>query len=320
MKVNSIAMLLFGFIPYINSCDLIAQKVDTSTSKWVNYNRRLKESVLFSDPVFKEQYLPNKTYITNQKDTLERFFATSSYRDHGHIIYETSHINGQANGLSIGYHPNGQVFSVNYYYNNKLWETISLIDSSGRPHDPGSLVNGTGTVPYLSNDGRNLGYKTYENGYPNGPYYYVDGTTAVKGDVRYRPACVNYYPGYKVTYVNQEKDTVTAVFDSTDYMTFFMNSNDPTGIKLISATPDSLIESSPNYPWISEIFSYSEVVPVGKWRIFNVESNQTNIEIEYDGCGNEIVKIFYNDDGSIRDKKTFSPSNKRKRTTYYKNN
>ena len=57
----------------------------------------------------------NNNYLVNAKDTLERFFKYTFSAERGMILYEFNSLNGKLNGICIGYHTNGLIYSISYY-------------------------------------------------------------------------------------------------------------------------------------------------------------------------------------------------------------
>jgi antitoxin component YwqK of YwqJK toxin-antitoxin module len=285
-----------------------AQNDDTlNNNKWINYNRNNE------NPNYKANKNWERKYLTNTNDTIERIFNYSHFRDTGPILYEFSKINGEINGLVIGYHPNGKIYSVQYYLDNRPWETISLSDSSGINYHPGDLTNGNGTIPFLSNDGQDLGYVTYKNGYPDGAFFHklINNNTAIKGELKYKPECVNYIPAIKVSYI-ENSDTLQSVIEKKEYQLLVQNGFfDST--KIISLYPDSTKEAAPLNEVVGVSFPDTEVVPVGKWIYYNYKSNEVHVEYQYDDCGNEIKRTTYNSSGKVTDKTINQPAKKRKR-------
>jgi antitoxin component YwqK of YwqJK toxin-antitoxin module len=289
----------------------ICQKIDSSNNcKWINYNRVNEKPFYIADKKWENRF------ITSSKDTLERTFSYSHFRDTGPILFEFSKINGKINGLTIGYHPNGKIYSVQYFLDGLLWAAISLSDSSGKSYFPGSLTNGNGTMTFLSNDGQDLGFQTYKNGHPDGLFFHKDvyGSTAVKGELRHRPECVNYNPAIKVTYV-YNRDTVQDVIELKEYKLLVQNDLFDTR-KLIKSSPDSMKELPSLNQVVGILFDETEVVPVGKWTYFDYKTNVVYVEYEFDDCGNEIKRTYYDSKGKITDTKIQQPAKKRKRRLY----
>ncbi|MCF1717033.1 hypothetical protein L0U88_20490 [Flavihumibacter sp. RY-1] len=302
-KINCITTILLFLQIMVN-----AQNNDTlNNNKWINYSRNNEK------PYYKANKKWERKYLTNTNDTLERIFNYSHFRDTGPILYEFSKINGKINGLVIGYHPNGKIYSVQYYLDNRPWDTISLSDSSGKNYYPGDLTNGHGTIPFLSNDGQDLGYVTYKNGYPDGIFFHklIDNSTAIKGELKYRPECVNYIPAIKVSYI-ENSDTLQRVIEKKEYQLLVQNSLFDT-TKILSLLQDSTKEAAPFYEVVGVGFTDTEVVPVGKWIYFNYKTNVLNVEYQFDNCGNEIKRTIYDSSGKVADKIIQKPAKKRKR-------
>jgi hypothetical protein len=270
----------------------------TKAERWINFNR-IKE-----DPYYRANAKWNRQFLTEENDTLNREFYYSHFRDTGPILYEFSKINGKLNGLAIGFHPNGRIYSVKYYLNDKLWEVISLADSSGECYDPGTLANGNGTSSFMSNDGHYLGYATYKNGVQDGEYYHISGFhgLALKGTLSYEPNCIKFRPAIRTKFINEVKDTVTITLDSTMFKEFF-NKERYSQIKVLETIADSLIDQPRINPNLDEDFGAGSF-PIGKWKRFFPEINKVYWEYEFDNCGNLLSEVHYNDNGSVQQRIT----------------
>jgi hypothetical protein len=136
----------------------------------------------------------------------------------------------------------------------------------------------------------------------------VWGSTAIAGEVRYRPQCVNYLPAYKVKYKIDTIET-TAVFDTVT----FNRLKEAGGFSsyVILNPQDSVKEDEPEdkelYDWLGEV----DAVRVGKWRWYNFETNKSLVDVEYDDCSNPIKVTRYDEKGNIRDVRTYPSAPKR---------
>ncbi|MBV4355723.1 toxin-antitoxin system YwqK family antitoxin [Pinibacter aurantiacus] len=309
MKISHLKLkpflLQFGFTLIIFAAK--GQSKDSATvPRWINFGHDYRKEYTEAHSIF--DY--NRAMLTSSNDTLERSFWNSWFRDNGPITFESSFINGKLNGLQVGYYPNGIVGSVMYYLNGLPWDAVSLSDSCGHTYYPGSLSQGNGTLPFLSASGKDLGYRTFKNGHVDGPYLHKDvwGSTAVAGEVRYKPQCVNYFPAFKVKY----KLGGTEMIDVFDTAAFNGLKNIFNSYVILNAK-DSVKELERDYEDINQVFGDADAVPAGKWRIYDYETNKTHQEIDYDDCGNPIKITYYDKEGKIRDVRTYPCASKRKR-------
>lgn len=178
--------------------------------------------------------------------------------------------------------------------------------------DTSKVINGNGVALLQSTSGKNFGFKTYKNGHLEGKYYNIDTNAeyALKGELRYKPACVNYSPGVKVTIVNNDNDTSILVIDSSTFKELFQTS---TG-KIIDT----------QFAWVPELANMQPaldigisddpaVVPVGKWQLLNLKRNCVWKQIDFDDCGNTLSTTYFKHDGSILSKHRFKPKNNKKK-------
>jgi hypothetical protein len=284
--------------------NVMGQSIFNDSSHWKNFNRQGEK------PFFRA-----KANWDNQwklgRDTIMLKYNYSHYRDHGAVLYQRWALNNEVNFLLIGYYPNGIVHNIDFYLNDLPWETMSLSDTAGTTHDPGTLKEGNGTKSFMSYTGRSLGFETLKNGHEDGEYLHLDvnSNTGISGLVKYHPACINYEPAFEVKFV-LNKDTILEILDTTFYSQILIKQK---GVKIISVRPDSLKEEAPQYDILTEYFRETENVPVGKWRYFNSETNKTLVEIDFDDCGNEMTRTYFNDDNTIRDKIIYSTTTKTRR-------
>ena len=251
-----------------------------------------------------------KTFVAKSNDTLTRRFTYLFKPDVGTIAYDANEVNGRQNGLTIGYHRNGKVFSIVYFLDGKPWESIFLADSSGNLHFAGNLKDGYGEMRFINEDGSELGYVNYKNGRLNGKYYFLHeahGKIALEGELTYNEQLAKYDTLRFIEFL-YKKDTQTAVIlngranDSISQMALSIKSNP--NIKIIKT--ETAIELLPGMenPDL-HIYLETGVVPVGHWKLFDKNLKTTFLSYEFDQKGKLTLYISYNEDGSINQKRTY---------------
>lgn len=290
------------------SINSISQNIDSlKKQKWVNFSRIV-------NPGYGTNENWNRNYVTDHNDSLERNFQYTSTPQEGEILYETNYVNGKRNGLKIGYHSNGRIYSIEYFLNDKLWETNFLADSSGNQYNPGSLVNGTGQVNAISDDGKDLGYINLKNGKPDGDFLKKDrdGNMVLKGQLNYRPELIKYIRWSTIDYVNENNDTLRAILfdgknDSDSISNSYIKQKEKFNYKIL-LQKDFLDEPGPIEDKNLLIFLDPGVIPVGEWRLNDAKENKIDITYKFDNAGKLKTQTDYklkvltefNDDGSVR--------------------
>ena len=290
------------------SLNSISQNVDTLRKhKWVNFSRIV-------NPGYGTNENWNRNYVTDHNDSLERSFQYTYTTQVGAILYETNYVNGKRNGLKIGYHSNGRIYSIDYFLNDKIWETNLLADSLGNQHDPGNLLNGTGQMNIISDDGQDLGYSNFKNGNPNGDFVKKvrDGDMILRGQLLYKPELIKYINWGTIDFVNENNDTLRAIlFDGKNEDDSISNSYVKQKEKFhykIILKRDFLDEPGPIEDKNLWIYLDPGVVPVGDWKLYNAKENKIYITYKFDEVGkiktetNHELKLLteFNDDGSVK--------------------
>ena len=165
-----------------------------------------------------------------------------------------------------------------------------------------------------STNGKNFGFQTYKNDHLDGKYYHIDTSEeyALKGELRYQPTCVNYKPGVKVSFRNNN-DTLTMIIDSSEFSELFKYSMD----KIIETQYALAPELSYMHPELNiGISDDPAVVPVGRWQLLNLKRNYVWEQFDFDDCGNTLSVTWFNRDGSILNKHIFKPKNNKKKNWY----
>ena len=226
--------------------------------KWINFHRKrgIGETSIGN--------WDDKKYISSNGDTLTRSLAKSMGT--GEILYESSYLHNQKNGLEIAYYSNGIVKEINYYLDGRLWETIFRADSTGKLLNSGTLHDGNGTKLFYDHLWLEPNcYETYRNGLPEGPYYIQTGTsTAARGQLTYKKSAVNYLPAKKVTYIGSAGEKSTGIFETDSFESVFHNSRNSPDLKLISVSDDSVAQSQRDFTDLSISFPDPAIIPWGR--------------------------------------------------------
>ncbi|HMH20214.1 MAG TPA: hypothetical protein VK563_00490 [Puia sp.] len=298
--IKIIVCFLFPLCSFSQGNDSLKNK------KWINYNRKrgIGETSI--------KNWEDKINISRSGDTLVRKFARSMGT--GEVLYETSYIHNEENGLEIAYHPNGMIKEINYYLDGRLWETISRSDSNGKALNPGTLYNGNGTRLFTDYHYLDLNcYETYRNGLPEGPYYEQTGTSiAAKGELTYKKGAVNYLPAKKVTYIGASGEKLTGTFDNNSYEAVFHDPRDSVDYKIIAVIDDSVAQPPGEFKEISLGFSDPAIIPRGNWQLINLQNGKVYRSVNYDDNGNPVKVIAFKENGEVFWEKKYSPCNKRK--------
>lgn len=296
-------MKLLGFfllccLPMVHA----AGQTETPVKAKKNFNRLRYPGEFILSKAFTDSIL-----LTGKGTNISYVVHTNSRGDR---IKEQTEVDGKYNGLAVSYWPNGLVETVEYYYENNLWEVISWSDSTGQLHNPGTLRNGNGVVNFYDPGGNSSGNATYTNGNLSGPYLLRSGSHAQSsGNLVYKPSSVNYLPAKKVAFIGVSGDTVSEVFNYDDYNTLFIKEKI---FSAISVREDSLRQLAQEYPYIQISFTDPAVIPVGHWVLSDPANGRVLVETDYDDNGNIIQLVMYGQSGEIVQKQSFPPCQKRK--------
>ena len=289
---------LFAIIPF-STC--FSQSADSfSVDNWKNFNRYVVGET------YGARYV-EKAYVTSQGDTLIRRLTVTSGINQ--VQEEVSIVHGQPNGLSISYYQNGAIAEVAYYLNGKIWNVISRADSNGKLFDPGTLKNGTGIRYFFGRPEPNC-YETYQNGVPEGPYYWqASADWAVKGYLTYNTGLVKHVPAKKVTYSIDGAKPITNVFDTAVFAQIFDGQD--SSLKILKLSDDSVIEEPKEYKYISQQFGDPAIVPKGTWQLLNPERKTIISTVVFDDYGNAIKVTRYDLNGKIFSERNFPAKKER---------
>jgi len=120
-------------------------------------------------------YHPNDTFMveTYQKGVLDGPYR--AYNEIGILIVRGSYKNGKLEGTYEDFYSNGKIKLSYLFHDDKLFEIISMRDSSGIELDHGQIKNGNGLVRTYLEMGQleNEGY--YLNGYKEGYWKHWNG-------------------------------------------------------------------------------------------------------------------------------------------------
>jgi hypothetical protein len=184
--------------------------------------------------------------------------------------------------------------------------------------DTTKLINGNGVASLRSTTGKNFGFQTYRDGHLNGDYYHIDTAEeySLKGELRYKPTCLNYSPGVEVRFRSNDNDTLTMLIDSSLFKELFEYSMD----KIIE-TQYALVPEPVSYPHPDLNIGFSDdpaVVPVGRWQRLDLKRNYVFEQFDFDDCGNTLLITYFNPDGSILNKQIFRSKGNEKKNWYPK--
>jgi protein O-mannosyl-transferase len=112
--------------------------------KWFYDNGKLKISGFYNDTI--------------------PYGSWKEFYDNGKHMAEYTYKNGKLDGSYKYYHKNGQLWTERIYRNGLMWEVVSNFDQDGKPLEPGTLKEGTGTLNAYSAEGKLLGSRKYLNG------------------------------------------------------------------------------------------------------------------------------------------------------------
>jgi hypothetical protein len=178
--------------------------------------------------------------------------------------------------------------------------------------DTSKVVNGNGVALLQSTSGKNFGFETYKNGHLEGKYYNVDTNAeyALKGELGYKPTCVNYLPGVKVTMLTNDNDTLIMLLESSLFKELI-----PTWAGKIIDTTFSLVPERANMQPDLDIgiSDNPAVVPVGRWQLLDLKRNYVWEQFNFDDCGNTLSITYFKPDGAILSKHRFKPKNNKKK-------
>jgi antitoxin component YwqK of YwqJK toxin-antitoxin module len=285
--------------------------------KLVNYNRQRKYN---DHEQIKWSYEDNK--LRTRFGKMSRLIVTNPSDQ---LAEERVYINEKFNGLSVKWWPSGLVKSVDYYFEDRLWETISRTDSSGKLLNPGTLVNGNGLVYKYALDGKVTATTTYKDGYPTGPYsqigkgtmeMFVYGvgwgdTVLTEGSLAYKPSCVNYFPAIKIKYINGDLDTSTLVVLKEHYEKVY-SKKEYFDFQVLETSPDLLMQLPTTNHYLNLNFTDPATIPTGKWKVYdNTDKKTVLFEVDHDDNGNAIRIVTYSNGKKVKEY-TFPPCGKRK--------
>lgn len=94
-----------------------------------------------------EDYYPNGSIATTTEYMVDLAHGEyRSYDEEGELISTFQYSEGILDGSAVHYHTNGKIYEELYYYRGRLWEIISIRDSSGKKLNPGTFKNGNGRL------------------------------------------------------------------------------------------------------------------------------------------------------------------------------
>jgi hypothetical protein len=178
-------------------------------------------------------------------------------------------------------------------------------------YDTANVINGNGIASLQNSSGINFGFETYRNYKLNGKYYLIDTSReyALKGELKYKPSCINYSSGVRITYLN-DSDTLTISLDSALYVQLFKNST----FKVLK-TENILVPEmvSVTHPVLNLGFNNPAVVPVGRWERVDLKRNYIFTQFDFDECGNTLQITYFNPNGSILKRNKYIVKSHKKR-------
>lgn len=134
---------------------------------WIDGTSIMSETDYFNG---KSKYIA-KEFFQNGK------VATETPYDHGQVTglakryYEDGSLKETANfknsdfdGTRKYYYPNGQLWIEQIYKNGKSWTVVANFTSNGTKRNPGTLLNGNGTLIFYNEDGTIRETQTFVNG------------------------------------------------------------------------------------------------------------------------------------------------------------
>ena len=250
-----------------------------------------------------------ETFITNTNDTLTQDLLSGYHSDIGIVTYELNRVNGKLNGPSIGYHRNGSIYSIVYYYNDRPWECKTLIDSFGKQHCSGTLKKGTGQLNFISDAGIDLGYETYKDGHREGKFHRFAGqrTSLLEGELSFRSDLIRYDT---MTFVNFTlgKDTIRTFLQNgkCNDVVCGLLFNDSTKSKTKILTQETLIYvKAGNTNSVLDIYLEQGEIPIGHWQLSNKEKTQTLQSYEFSKEGKLLSVTYYKVDGTVSQKVSY---------------
>ena len=174
--------------------------------------------------------------------------------------------------------------------------------------DTSKLINGNGIAYFQSTSGKNFGYETYKNGHINGKYYLIDtlGKYALKGELRYHPSCINLVPGVKFTYLDENKVIQTDIWPLAFFKEVFKYDTSNLIKTEFALAPSEL--AGDTHPDLNITFSADPaIVPIGRWQRFDLKRKYVFTQFNFDECGNTLLILHFNPDGSILNKYSYKP-------------
>jgi len=275
---------------------VLSQKYDT-----VNIKKNIAslQNSDFPDTIVKKW---SSVLITKEMDTLTQDFRYRYVSNVGVIIEETNSVNGRANGISITYHTNGNIFSMIYFFDSKPWEAIYLADSSGHKHFPGTLSNGSGTEARMDVAGNDLGFITYKNGNPDGDLSEIHGDLIIKGKLYYAKELLQYDTLNVIKILSNAKDTLVAVGFNNKFEDSLSNSI-YSKVKNLQIHPISIANTLWERTGRTEnyfgIYLPNGVIQIGRWQRLDRETMKPNLVVDYDENGNIKTLTQFDPNGNI---------------------
>lgn len=161
-RTFSLAGTLVNFQTYKNdSLDGVARDF------WIDGKSILKERIFFnggSKYIYKEFFkggiLSKEMTFVNEvpNGPAKQFYPDGVLKDE--VILR----NGKPNGLRRYYYPSGKIWIEQEMKDGLPWTVIANYTESGQKRNPGTLVNGNGTVIFYNEDGSIRETVTYKNG------------------------------------------------------------------------------------------------------------------------------------------------------------
>lgn len=99
------------------------------------------------------------------------------YNENGQLVLTCNYEYGQLHGRVTSYYDNGNIEEDDFYYRGRLWEVISMSDSTGKSFKFGKFSQGTGVLKTCDETGALMSTTTYSCGLEHGKQtgYYPSG-------------------------------------------------------------------------------------------------------------------------------------------------